>query len=141
MHFLIKTNPSDFFLDTITIDRRTAALAELSSSRIKKFVTAFDQIKETRFQVVEKVVLSGQQKTIWKTTIPIEVMTLVERNLVNDFRDPGTIGAGFGSNIFIMIITSVLFLRVTNDAAGIQNRLGAFFFLTLNLTFGIIAPS
>jgi ABC-2 type transporter len=51
------------------------------------------------------------------------------------------LGATIGQNIFVAILIMALFNNAGTGVSGIQNRLGVFFFMTLNLTFGIIAPS
>lgn len=63
-------------------------------------------------------------------------------------------GASIGQAVFVGFVISVLFLQgiyflsyfyltfytflVNNSVSGIQNRLGCFFFLVINLTFGVI---
>lgn len=39
-------------------------------------------------------------------------MTLTDRNLLNDWRDPAVLGAAIGANLFIMALMSVLFANV-----------------------------
>ena len=134
------TNPSDFFLDTITIDRRTPELLEKSTARIEQFTVAFrEKIKGAK--IVEKIDSHQKGHAQYPSTWISEVYTLTSRFLKNEMRDPVTIGATLGSNIFMMVVLCALYNNVGNGSSGIQNRIGAFFFMTLNLTFGIIGPS
>lgn len=64
----------------------------------------------------------------------------MDRNITDDFRNKAVLGASIGQAVFVAILISVLFLQVKNDSSGIQNRLGVFFFLCINLTFGTIMP-
>ena len=134
------TNPSDFFLDTITIDRRTPELLQESTARIEKFSTAFKE-RLANSKAVAKVESSSRGNAQYPSTWVAEVFTLTSRFLKNEFRDPVTMGATIGSNIFMMAVLCALYNNVRNDSTGIQNRIGAMFFMTLNLTFGIIGPS
>jgi energy-coupling factor transporter ATP-binding protein EcfA2 len=149
-----KTNPSDFFLDTITVDRRSTDLYEKSKLRIEKFVQAYTDLNleldstpknsqegDVAVSKKERFSLSSRSKVEWPSTWIGEFLVLSDRNLTNDFRDKATLGASIGQNICVAIIICSLFAGVKNDAAGIQNRLGCFFFLCLNLTFGIIGPN
>ena len=134
------TNPSDFFLDVITIDRRTPELLEQSSARIEKFTAAFKE-RSREGTVVHKTDTTNKGCAQYPSTWISEVFILADRFLKNEMRDPVTIGATLGSNIFMMVVLCALYNNVGNGSAGIQNRIGAFFFMTLNLTFGIIGPS
>ncbi|KAI8852325.1 P-loop containing nucleoside triphosphate hydrolase protein [Chytridium lagenaria] len=55
------------------------------------------------------------------------------RNMKEVMRDPATIGASVGQGIFICILLDL--------TQGIQNRLGALFFIVVNQTFGVVMPN
>lgn len=137
-----KTNPSDFFLDTITIDRRTPELYDSSKARIDIFIAAYKKIEESSLPPVVRIPDNELRKTAdWPSTMLGEMAVLIDRNLLDDFRDKATVGAAIGGNVFTALVLCVLFTQVTNDASGIQNRLGCFFFLVINLTFSVVMPS
>lgn len=136
-----KTNPSDFFLDTITVDARTPELLEKSKARIEQFHAAYQEIEAKMPVISKQSEAPAIGRTAWPSTWMGEFVTLFGRNMVNNFRDKTIIGAAFGQAIFVAFLISLLYWKVTNDPAGIQNRLGVFFFLSINLTFGVVMPS
>jgi ABC-type multidrug transport system ATPase subunit len=98
-----KTNPSDFFLDTITADRRSDALFEASKARIQKLSDAFKPLVDNNFHKKAITELVGCDKKInWPSTWFGELFTLIDRNLVNDWRDKATVGAGLVIIFFIL---------------------------------------
>jgi ABC-type multidrug transport system ATPase subunit/ABC-type multidrug transport system permease subunit len=135
-----KTNPSDFFLDTITVDARTPELFETSSKRIQLFYNSYEK-SVTSATKTNNVVYESQNKVVWPSTWLGEFSTLLGRNLLNNVRDFSIMAASFSQALFISFLISILYWRVGNDAGGIQNRLGVFFFITINLTFGVVLPS
>ncbi|KAJ3336599.1 hypothetical protein HDU91_001727, partial [Kappamyces sp. JEL0680] len=139
-----KTNPSDFFLDTITVDRRSPELLESSKARIEKFVAAYQELeKKTLMDISKKGGLSADWKhhVNWPSTWAGELFTLLNRFLVNDFRELGVFAAHVGQSVFLVLVMSLLYWQVGNDASGIQNRIGALFFICMNITFGVVMPS
>jgi ABC-type multidrug transport system ATPase subunit/ABC-type multidrug transport system permease subunit len=135
-----KTNPSDFFLDTITPDGRTPELFEKSMERIKKFYAGYKEIeKPLDIKKDDTPVIAS--KVEWPSTWIYEFIVLLGRNLIDNFRNMAIVGAALGSALFVALLISALYWQVKNDASGIQNRLGVFFFLSINLTFGVILPS
>jgi ABC-type multidrug transport system permease subunit len=137
-----KTNPSDFFLDTITVDARTPEYFTESSARIETFVKAYETVMNS-FPVVEKQQNCSSQcnRIQWPSSWLGEFSTLLGRNLVNNSRDKAVIGASIGMGLFLSLLISLLYWQVQNDASGIQNRQGVFFFLSINLTFSVVMPS
>lgn len=107
-----KTNPSDFFLDTVTIDRRSPELYESSKTRIEKFIEAFDSLPKEHFEVAKESHQLSFPKRLWSSTWVGEFLTLTDRNLLNDWRDPAVLGAAIGANLFIMFLMSILFANV-----------------------------
>jgi hypothetical protein len=142
-------------LDTVTVDQRSPELFQQSKSRIEKFVEAFkdlqidlhaspklpDNNQKEQTSMRQRLSLPKRTEIQWPSTWIGEFLVLSDRDLTNDFRDKATLGASIGQNVFVAIIICALFSGVQNDASGIQNRLGVFFFLCLNLTFGIIGPN
>ena len=134
-----RVNPSDFFLDTITIDRRSDELFAASQARNEKLWEAYKALYDSKHhQRVKSEMIAVDTKIQWPSTWFGELLTLMDRNICNDWRDPATIGAGLGGNLFVLILMSALFPRVTSDISGVQNRLGFFFFITINLAFSVI---
>lgn len=80
-------------------------------------------------------------KVQWPSTLFGEFFILLTRSLRDNFRNKAVIGANFGQSIFLSALIGLLYFNVSDDAAGVQNRLGVFFFLSINLTFGVVGPS
>ncbi|KAJ3088572.1 ATP-binding cassette sub- G member 2, partial [Quaeritorhiza haematococci] len=148
-----KTNPSDFFLDIITLDQRTEALKEASLARITKFHEAWDSIKSDALS--KKNEDAGGQSGVpekenrsplavgnkWPESWFGEFWTLLNRNMKDVMRDKATIGASIGQGLVIMLIMGFVYWRVSNDAGGVQNRIGVLFFICVNQTFGVVMPT
>jgi ABC-type multidrug transport system ATPase subunit len=135
-----KTNPSDFFLDTITPDRRTPELFEESMERIKRFYASYKEI-EKPLDITKENTPVVSSKVEWPSTWIFEFIVLLGRNLIDNFRSLAVVGAALGQALFLAVLISALYWQVKNDASGIQNRLGVFFFLSINLTFSVVFPS
>ncbi|KAJ3087492.1 ATP-binding cassette sub- G member 2 [Quaeritorhiza haematococci] len=152
-----KTNPSDFFLDIITLDQRSDELKEESLKRINMFHEAWES-KKNRFlldgkDVPDTVVISTDEKKGAELAVPVpkgskwpsswigEFWTLLDRNMKDVRRDKATIGATIGQGIIIMLVMGFIFFKVTDDAAGVQNRIGVLFFICVNQTFGVVMPT
>ncbi|KAJ3110994.1 ATP-binding cassette sub- G member 2 [Phlyctochytrium bullatum] len=141
-----KTNPSDHFIDIATLDQRTPELLEASQARIDKFAEAWDAQKP-KLPVVAAgasedegsfpLVRGARYQSAWGTQFSV----LLGRNLREVMRDAGTLGATLGQGIILCIVMGFIFFRLDLSQAGIQNRLGALFFIVTNQTFGVVMPT
>ena len=99
-----KTNPSDFFLDIITLDARNKTLREESAARIEKFDAAWRLHERENPLPAPAAVLGGEGDDFARgkslSWLP-EFGILLERNLKDLWRDKGTLGATFGQAIFL----------------------------------------
>ena len=149
-----KTNPSDFFLDITTMDRRSAELSQKSAERVEIFVKAFkDRIKSLQIEegalnpapnheggVIRESFVKhcDNEKVEWPSSPFSEYTILFGRFIANNFRDRAIVGASLGMSIFTTILIGILFWQLDYGAAGVQNRQGLFFFLNINLAMGNI---
>ncbi|KAJ3103626.1 hypothetical protein HDU97_009965 [Phlyctochytrium planicorne] len=138
-----KVNPSDHFLDIVTVDQRSKELMEESSQRIEKFARAWDKEKllhasevSSKFEEIDPTHVKGKYNSSWFT----QFTTLLGRNFKESFRNPAIIGATLGQGVFMCVVVGFIFYRLDLSQAGIQNRLGALFFLVVNQTFGVVMP-
>jgi ABC-type multidrug transport system ATPase subunit len=135
----LETNPSDFYLDTITLDQRTPELFEKSKSNVDMLYQKWQQVKpNVKHMIVDAKDL--QKKTIEKNSIFVEFFTLLSRNSVISTRDRSTIYAKIFSSIFIFLILGFVFYQSGNDSRGVQNKVGVLFFLTINLALSNVIP-
>lgn len=130
------TNPSDFYLDISTIDRRSDALLEETTKRIDAFVTAYDKLNVFPAKTTEILKVPKSEHS-WPSIWIGEFGVLVERNFVDTLRDKGVIGATFGQAIFLMLLVGFIFYHLELNFSGVQSRIGVLFFLVVNQTFGI----
>ncbi|KAJ3101116.1 hypothetical protein HDU97_001641 [Phlyctochytrium planicorne] len=138
-----KVNPSDHFLDIVTVDQRSKELMEESSQRIEKFARAWEKEKllhasevSSKFEEIDPAHIGRKYNSSWFT----QFTTLLGRNFKESFRNPAIIGATLGQGVFMCIVVGFIFYRLDLSQAGIQNRLGALFFLVVNQTFGVVMP-
>ena len=144
-----KTNPSDYFLDIITLDQRSDELKAETTARIEKFAAAYEAVRKNHLSeappdagIRSKTTNGGLfNKVEWASTWSIEFVTLIKRNLIDVRRDAGTLGATLGQGVFLTILLGFIFYQVQLDIAGIQNRIGVLFFLCVNQSFGVVMPS
>eukprot|EP00158_Paraphelidium_tribonemae_P009241 Partr_v1_DN28810_c2_g1_i2_m34268 putative ATP-binding cassette, subfamily G (WHITE), member 2 len=135
------TNPSDFFLDTMTIDFRSESLRLKSVDRVQKLQTAWSQLSGVTSAPEMGDLLPKHSAPIWNNGWLCELGILLNRNFKEMLRDPATIGATLGQAVINMLILGFVFFRLDTSYEGIQNRIGALFFITTNLTFGNVMPT
>eukprot|EP00842_Homolaphlyctis_polyrhiza_P003323 jgi/Hompol1/3992/HPOL_000688-RA len=148
-----KTNPSDHFLDVITIDQRSPELRAASMERIDKFSEAWEKSKAAlqTSSLIAKGVETGMTDqnshtdTVWteggwKAAWVTEFSVLLNRNFVNVARDIGGLIATFIQSIVIMLLLGFIFFQSGDDYAGTQNKVGVLFFMCINMTFSTVMP-
>jgi hypothetical protein len=88
-----KTNPSDFFMDVVTLDQRSESLRETSMKRIKLFHDAWEtkQKGEVDSKVERTVNVPSatdvRESSQWPSTWSGEFRTLLHRNMLDVSRD------------------------------------------------------
>uniref|UniRef100_A0AAZ3PJ01 ABC transporter domain-containing protein n=1 Tax=Oncorhynchus tshawytscha TaxID=74940 RepID=A0AAZ3PJ01_ONCTS len=133
-------NPSDFFLDVTNGETLTSADPNLSSLDDKENcdnsnLLAVSYRQSTQYQrVVEELDhltqgleggVGGQgQKADYVTSFWYQMRIVGGRMVVNSLRNPQTSYAQLALNIFFALLVAL------------QNRMGAFFFLIINMVFG-----
>eukprot|EP00842_Homolaphlyctis_polyrhiza_P001062 jgi/Hompol1/1957/HPOL_000593-RA len=139
-----KTNPSDFFMDIMTLDQRSDELRAKSLARIEKFVSSYEAIRKERYKdsASESGSMQGNgksDKVQWPSSWGGEFTTLLGRNMVDISRNKALLAATIGQAIFLMIVIGFIFFKVSNDAGGVQSRIGFLFFICINQTFGVVS--
>ncbi|KAH6562521.1 hypothetical protein BASA62_009057 [Batrachochytrium salamandrivorans] len=150
-----KTNPSDFFMDIMTLDQRSKELRDASQARIDRFVAAYDIIRQNTFSSTNMLAptpistpglksgnsLVNRTRTEWPSSWLGEVMVLLHRNMVDLSRDKASIGTTIGQGLFLMLVLGFIYFKMTNDTGGVQSRIGLLFFLCINQTFAVVMPN
>ncbi|KAI9352051.1 P-loop containing nucleoside triphosphate hydrolase protein [Obelidium mucronatum] len=136
-----KTNPSDFFLDIITMDLRSEEAKTKSLAVIEKFHNAYKEKFGTHESPLPSQLLPVDSKYIWPLPWYQELLVLLGRNMKDVFRNKGAIGATIGQAIFLVFLMGFIFFKLNNDPAGVQSRIGFLFFICINQTFGVVMPA
>ncbi|XP_062992311.1 broad substrate specificity ATP-binding cassette transporter ABCG2-like [Elgaria multicarinata webbii] len=143
-------NPADFFLDVINGDSTAAVISPSSISRLETdggYKTIADKLsekfsncpfyKEMREDLDELSLESKRKKETYKT-IPYstpffhQLKWVSKRTFKNLIGNPQNSTYQIAITTFLGLIVGAVFAGVKNDATGIQNRVGALFFLTTN---------
>ncbi|KAI9141200.1 P-loop containing nucleoside triphosphate hydrolase protein [Paraphysoderma sedebokerense] len=138
-----RTNPADHFLDISTIDARSPDLLKTSMDRVHRFQKSWEESHYNdafKKQQAADIDISDAKVSSRANWIQ-QFFTLLSRNMKDVVRDKATLGATLGQSVIITLIMGAVFWQLGSDAAGIQNRLGALFFIAVNLTFGNVMPT
>ncbi|KAJ3320827.1 hypothetical protein HDV06_004838 [Boothiomyces sp. JEL0866] len=138
-HLPPKTNPSDFFIDIITIDQRGQEQRDASLKRIEIFENAFKKIEHQTCSIPTEH-SSLKNRINWPSSWLGEFYVILHRYMINMARDKSITLATLGQAIINLVLVSLLYANTSNDMAGIQNRIGVFLFLGMTLTFGNVIP-
>ncbi|XP_035262830.1 broad substrate specificity ATP-binding cassette transporter ABCG2-like [Anguilla anguilla] len=140
-------NPADFFLDIIngdivpTLDFRNAGQAERNPLALQYRQSVYcNQVMEQLKQlsgVVDPSVSSIQEKASYVTPFHYQLMVLVGRTVKNTLRNPQTSYAQMALNITFAVLVGLIYYQIPKTLPeALQNRIGAFFFLIINMVFG-----
>uniref|UniRef100_A0A4W3K4P3 Broad substrate specificity ATP-binding cassette transporter ABCG2 n=1 Tax=Callorhinchus milii TaxID=7868 RepID=A0A4W3K4P3_CALMI len=144
-------NPADFFLDIINGDS-TAVEARQNEyfdtgvySDIDKYHDiAMYRVIEDRFQDPHPH-LQGHSRPcsllqiMYSTSFSHQLKWLTKRSFKNLLRSPQTSVAQILVSLSMGLVVGALSFGVKNDLNGIQNRVGALFFMTTNLCFSSLS--
>mmetsp|Transcript_2454 Transcript_2454/g.3750 ORF Transcript_2454/g.3750 Transcript_2454/m.3750 type:complete len:507 (-) Transcript_2454:27-1547(-) len=147
------TNPADYFMSIMSIesiegediDADDKKALERSHSMIQ---VTYDQRIDTFHQSYQKSELKNDPnevhpeakalsaESLASNTWGYEFSLLAKRNALNQWRLPHQTTIKFGSAIIISLITIILYQGLEGNKEGVQNRMGALFFLSMNTGFG-----
>ncbi|MBN3307184.1 ABCG2 protein, partial [Amia calva] len=147
-------NPADFFLDITngeiapSPDSPVPGLSITSmSSEDKNPLALFYRQSELCSAVEEQLKQMGQaldpgaavvrEKTCYATPFHYQLLVVCWRTVRNILRNPQTSYAQLALNIFFGILVGLIYYQIPNTIPeALQNRIGAFFFLVINMIFG-----
>ncbi|KAM4603776.1 broad substrate specificity ATP-binding cassette transporter ABCG2-like [Polymixia lowei] len=157
-------NPADFFLDVINGDSTAAAMSkmqgseeldfeELSSSRLSIEERLVEEYKNSSYsretQAELERIAQGKEcltrpksRTItYNSSFFHQLCWVLSRTFQNLMLNPQTSVAQLGVTVFLALIVGAIFFGVKDDQSGIQNRMGALFFITTNQCFSTVSAA
>ncbi|XP_053499308.1 broad substrate specificity ATP-binding cassette transporter ABCG2 isoform X1 [Ictalurus furcatus] len=157
-------NPADFFLDVINGDYTAVSESKLEDNA----ELDHKQYASTRQNIEDRLVQEYQQWSYHKQTKDeLEQITqgrkydnrpksrtityntsfchqfkwVLKRTFRNLMLNPQTSFAQVGVTLFLALIVGAIFFSVSNNRSGIQNRMGALFFITTNQCFSSLSSA
>uniref|UniRef100_A0A7M4F2Z8 ATP-binding cassette sub-family G member 2-like n=1 Tax=Crocodylus porosus TaxID=8502 RepID=A0A7M4F2Z8_CROPO len=139
-------NPADFILDIINGDSTAVTVRrnyeEVSGDdtiarALADLYSSSSYYKETKAELEKlplehKMISSDFKKITYSTSFFHQLKWVSRRTFKNLIGNPQNSTAQLGIVTVLGIIIGAIFAGVKNDASGIQNRVGALFFLTTN---------
>ena len=102
------TNPSDFFIDIVTIDQRTEELEKKSLARISVFISSWEyEFSKLDYEpkIIPAIDETDNSSSVWPTSRINEIKVLLQRNMKDVMRDKASIAATVGQAIIVMVNT------------------------------------
>ncbi|XP_036407127.1 broad substrate specificity ATP-binding cassette transporter ABCG2 [Megalops cyprinoides] len=157
-------NPADFFLDVINGDSTAVALSKIQNTEDPDFEESSSSRQSIEERLVEEYrkstyhrdtqaalekILKGKQcatrpksRTItYNTSFTHQFKWVLKRTFRNLLLNPQTSIAQVAVTLFLALIVGAIFFGVKADQSGIQNRMGALFFITTNQCFGSLSAA
>ncbi|XP_069834367.1 broad substrate specificity ATP-binding cassette transporter ABCG2 isoform X2 [Dendropsophus ebraccatus] len=153
-------NPADFFLDVINGDSTAVALSKLedidlgeikdsgSQTVVDKLAEDFcntNYYKETKAEL-DKLASGEKLKTnffsrqiTYNTSVFHQIKWVSRRSIKNLLGNPQASIAQVMVSLILALIVGAIFFGVKDDENGIQNRVGALFFITTNQCFSSVS--
>lgn len=155
-------NPADFFLDIINGDSTAVAFNNLEDigvdeieerdggdkSVVEKLAVEYhntEDFRDTKAEL-EKLTLGGKVKTsiftrqiTYSTSFFHQLKWVSKRTIKNLLGNPQASIAQLGVTLILALIVGAIFFGVKGDSSGIQNRVGALFFITTNQCFSSVS--
>ncbi|XP_069545798.1 broad substrate specificity ATP-binding cassette transporter ABCG2b [Brachyistius frenatus] len=139
-------NPADFFMDITngeaksTIESNTEvesknplAIKYRQSKLCQNVIEELDHVNQS----VSEGVKGEAEAADYATSFFYQMRVVCGRTVVNSLRNPQTSYAQLALNIFFAILVGLIYYQMPLTLPeALQNRTGAFFFLTINMVFG-----
>uniref|UniRef100_A0A8C9TYQ7 ATP binding cassette subfamily G member 2 (JR blood group) n=1 Tax=Scleropages formosus TaxID=113540 RepID=A0A8C9TYQ7_SCLFO len=155
-------NPADFFLDVINGDSTAFSLAKIQNSEGTSIVhPSRKSIEErlveeyrkcTQYQETKTVlenIMQGRDYTkkpksrtiTYNSSFFLQLHWVLKRTFRNLMLNPQTSIAQVAVSTFLALVVGAIFFKVKDDQSGIQNRMGALFFITTNQCFSTVSAA
>ncbi|CAL8272865.1 unnamed protein product [Gadus morhua 'NCC'] len=161
-------NPADFFLDVINGDYHASTLAtmqgteevaveDLRSCRqsvedrlVEDYQTSscsaatraeLERIVQGKHRKAPCTAAAATRTVTYNSSFCHQLHWVLKRTFRNLLLNPQTSVAQVGVSLFLALIVGAIFFGVKNDQSGIQNRMGALFFITTNQCFSSVSAA
>ncbi|KAK5926186.1 hypothetical protein CgunFtcFv8_021778 [Champsocephalus gunnari] len=157
-------NPADFFLDVINGDSTATSMTKVPGSEDVELEEQGDSRQSIEERLVDEFMSSSycsatraelelieqekkcsscsKSRTItYNSSFLHQLRWVLRRTFQNLMLNPQTSVAQLGVNIFLALIVGAIFFGVKDDQSGIQNRMGALFFITTNQCFSTVSAA
>uniref|UniRef100_A0A3Q4ASF2 ABC transporter domain-containing protein n=1 Tax=Mola mola TaxID=94237 RepID=A0A3Q4ASF2_MOLML len=155
-------NPADFFLDVINGDSIATTMTkahgsedfeELGSSRQSIEERLVEEYKNSSYSSDTRAELDRilqdkecfscpKSRTItYNSSFFHQLRWVLKRTFQSLMLNPQASVAQLSVNIFLALIVGAIFWGVKDDQSGIQNRMGALFFITINQCFSTVSAA
>uniref|UniRef100_A0A8C9W7N5 ABC transporter domain-containing protein n=1 Tax=Scleropages formosus TaxID=113540 RepID=A0A8C9W7N5_SCLFO len=144
-------NPADFFLDVINgeIDPVLGLPDAGGNSAHVVFQSSVNLYRQSHFcrqlteqlkqmkQAVEPSVTAVREQSSYATPFLYQLRVVCGRTVKNILRNPQTSYAQLILNIIFAVLVGLIYFQIPHTLPeALQNRIGAFFFLIINMVFG-----
>uniref|UniRef100_A0A673W0B9 ATP-binding cassette, sub-family G (WHITE), member 2a n=1 Tax=Salmo trutta TaxID=8032 RepID=A0A673W0B9_SALTR len=144
-------NPADFFLDVINGDSTAIAFnrikdqsqwAGLVRSSNGRHILSLHILPSLTLLTMHLPLVKTPSRTItYNTSFSTQFRWVLKRTFTNLILNPQTSFAQIGVTVFLAVIVGAIFFGVKNDQSGLQNRMGALFFITTNQCFSSVSSA
>ncbi|XP_031440943.1 broad substrate specificity ATP-binding cassette transporter ABCG2-like [Clupea harengus] len=153
-------NPADFFLDVIngdatnqstakapeiTPDGQNSSLQSVEHHLVEEYKKSADfRRTQQELQSINQGKATGHssKRTVtYNTPFCHQFKWVLRRTFKNLMLNPQTSFAQIGVTVFLALIVGAIFFGVKEDQSGIQNRMGALFFITINQCFSALSSA
>ncbi|XP_056136056.1 broad substrate specificity ATP-binding cassette transporter ABCG2-like isoform X2 [Lampris incognitus] len=157
-------NPADFFLDVINGESTAIAMNKMqdpegidfeepSISRQNIEERLVEEYRNSSYsrntqaelerisQGKEDIIQTESRTITYNSSFFHQLHWVLKRTFQNLALNPQTSVAQLGVTIFLALIVGAIFFGVKDDPSGIQNRMGALFFITTNQCFSTVSAA
>uniref|UniRef100_A0A3Q2UL68 Broad substrate specificity ATP-binding cassette transporter ABCG2 n=1 Tax=Fundulus heteroclitus TaxID=8078 RepID=A0A3Q2UL68_FUNHE len=148
-------NPADFFLDVLNgvFTKPNLTFEELGSTRQNIEEHLVEEYKNSSYssdaradlrrilQNKERLSPAGSRSVAYNSSFLHQLRWVFQRTFQNLMLTPQTSVAQVGVNVFLALIVGAIFFSVQDDQSGLQNRMGALFFITTNQCFSTVSAA